>query len=233
MDTVSDPAACRRAHELLGPLALGHLREGEERAWLEEHLAGCPACTAEYQELRPVVALLPLVDPARLGQPPAAPPPLLGARILRTVSDEKGRARRRRLALTGLAASVVLVLAGALGAGLALRDDGTVERRLVAVGERPVTGQARLVEQPWGTRVTLELAGLSPGTSYGAWLERADGTRILAGTFRADGDRVVITLSAALPLPEGQAVGVSTLQGTDVLRADLTAPPSTPPVPGR
>jgi hypothetical protein len=70
--------------------------------------------------------------------------------------------------------------------------------------------------------VTLDLRGLTPGTTYGAWLERADGSRVLAGTFRADRPRVELTLTAALPLAEGRAVGVSTVDGQDVLRAELT-----------
>jgi hypothetical protein len=67
-----------------------------------------------------------------------------------------------------------------------------------------VQAEARLVEQPWGTRLTLEASGLTAGTTYGAWLERADGSRVGAGTFRAETGRVVVTLTAALPLAEAE-----------------------------
>jgi hypothetical protein len=54
-----------------------------------------------------------------------------------------------------------------------------------------------------------------------AWLERPDGSRVPAGSFHADGSTVRLTLAAALPLDEGSAVGVSTIEGEDVLRASL------------
>jgi hypothetical protein len=117
----------------------------------------------------------------------------------------------------------VLVAVGVVGAGVADRQQDQLTRRpLVAVGTSETSGQASLSERSFGTRVTLDLRGLTPGTTYGAWLERADGSRVLAGTFRADSPSLELTLTAALPLDEGRAVGVSTVDGQDVLRAELT-----------
>ena len=138
----------------------------------------------------------------------------------RTAGQRRGPHLRRGIALALVAAAVALIA----GIGIAVqlsRDDATVERQLVAISAAPVRAQARLAEQPWGTSVTIEASGLSVGTTYGAWLERADGSRVVAGTFRADTDRVLVTLAAAIPLAEGRAVGVSTVEGQDVLRAPL------------
>jgi hypothetical protein len=166
---------------------------------------------------------LPLVDPGALGEPVPMPSATLATRIEERIRAERradGR-RRRRVAVRVAAAAAVAAVLVIIGA-VALRDDQrTVDRRLVAVGPAAISADARLVERSWGTSVTINANGLSPGITYGAWLERADGSRVPAGTFRAETDRVVVTLAAALPLDEGRAVGVSTLDGTDVLRAPL------------
>ena len=61
---------------------LGALDDAE-RAGFEEHLAGCPACRAEVDELLPAARALPIsVDPVD-------PPPALKARIMADV--ERGR----------------------------------------------------------------------------------------------------------------------------------------------
>jgi hypothetical protein len=220
MDAMSDAGACRDWTDRLGPYLLGQL-DANERLAVEDHLAECHSCAVEIAELRPVIDLLPRLDPAHLAGQREVPSPLLAARIVREVA----RRRRRglvRLAL-GAAACAALVVALVLGGGALDRQGDDVTRRpLVAVGAAATSGEAGLVERSWGTHVTLELEGLTPGTDYGAWLERADGSRVLAGTFRADGTSIRLTLGAALPLDEGRAVGVSTLDGQDVLRAELT-----------
>jgi len=218
MDAMSDVASCRDWTDRLGPYLLGQLDE-TERQQVEDHLESCPACSAEVTELRAVVGLLPQLDPAHLGSQREVPSPMLAARIMREVA----RHRRRRLVRLALSATAcaALVVALVLGASALDRRDGDITRPLVAVGAATTSGEAALAERSWGTHVTLELEGLTPGTDYGAWLERADGSRVLAGTFRAQEPTIQLTLSAALPLDEGRAVGVSTTDGQDVLRAEL------------
>ena len=60
---------------------LGALDE-TERAAFEEHLAGCPACREEVDELRPAVEVLPI------SVEPVDPPPALKARIMAEVERE-------------------------------------------------------------------------------------------------------------------------------------------------
>jgi hypothetical protein len=219
MDAMSE-GACRDWAEHLGPYLLGQLNE-DDHLWVAEHVARCPACAAEVAELRPVADLMPRLDTRNLTEEAEQPSALLGARILREVT----RHRRRRAAarLGGLAAACAVLVAGiALAAGLLDRDDSDVRRPLVAVATTGPSGDADLAERSWGTSVTLDLDGLTPGTAYVAWLERPDGSRVPAGSFRAEGSTVRLTLAAALPLDQGSAVGVSTIDGQDILRAALT-----------
>ena len=46
---------CREWRESLGAYALGHLPD-EERAGLEAHLEGCPACKEDHESLLALVA---------------------------------------------------------------------------------------------------------------------------------------------------------------------------------
>jgi anti-sigma factor RsiW len=85
---------CREWRESLGGYALGQL-PGNERAGLEAHLDGCPACRAELALLEPVAQMLPHADPDRFGPAPQ-PPPELGARIAATIEGERQQERRRR-----------------------------------------------------------------------------------------------------------------------------------------
>jgi anti-sigma factor RsiW len=54
--------ACQRVGILLGVLVLGGL-SGQEELLVRTHLAGCPRCQAEYEELAEVPALLDLLTP--------------------------------------------------------------------------------------------------------------------------------------------------------------------------
>jgi hypothetical protein len=220
MDAMSDTSACRDWAERLGPYLLGQL-DGTERLRVEDHLAHCGGCSAETAELRPVVELLPRLDPSDLGSRKEMPSPLLAARIVREVTAHRRRRVRVRLAWAAVACVVVVALAVA-GTRLVDRPDSDVtSRSLVAVDASGLSGDADLAERAWGTQVSLDLSGLTPGTDYVAWLERPDGSRVPAGSFHADGSTVRLTLAAALPLDEGSAVGVSTIEGEDVLRASL------------
>ncbi len=79
--------------EKLGAYALGHLDDAEQ-AELRAHLDGCPICRAELEEIAPVATLLSRVDPDRLGDPLAQPPPDLAERVSGSVG---GRAAGERL----------------------------------------------------------------------------------------------------------------------------------------
>jgi anti-sigma factor RsiW len=113
-----------------------------ERSQFEDHLAICPACQQDVEELRPAAEALPMASP------PVLPPPALKDRIMAEVereaavlasagpaSDAPPRERRRfRLpALAGWRLAPVaaaLLIAGALG-GSVLTGGGS---RTIAAG---------------------------------------------------------------------------------------------------
>jgi anti-sigma-K factor RskA len=112
---------CEDCQELAGAYALDAITIEERRA-VEEHIAQCPDCKHEMQELRSAANALPLVVPM------VEPSPALKERILSTVAAHKqetiplpiprpaSRTRRRKWVtpLLGVAAAVLLVLLSAM-----------------------------------------------------------------------------------------------------------------------
>jgi hypothetical protein len=213
---------CPVRPEDLGPYLLGQLGD-EDAALVEQEVASCPSCTAEVERLRPVVAAL-AVGGAPDEQPAAtAPVPALN-RVLAAVRAEQAAQRRRLWARIGAVAASLLLVLGAVAGGVmwAGRSGGT--ERIALSGASPASGSATVAPREWGTAISLDLRGLTPGTSYGAWLADDAGKRVPAGTFRplADGS-ARLDLGASLTLEQAARLGVTALGGDDVLVADLTA----------
>ncbi len=202
---------CRQWKEDLGAYALGHLAD-QERAALEAHLEGCPACRAEADSLFAVSRLLPHADPERFGPAPQ-PPADLGKRIAATISDERRSKRRRRRLRFGLgfggaaAATAMAVLAIFI---LSSGGEGGPEQR-VAFRDLPsgVKIAATLQPQAFGTEIHMYVKGISSGTLCRVYMRGPGGDDVSAGTFRyrwgADESAV---LSAALDLSRAKALVV-------------------------
>lgn len=206
--------------ERLGAYALGHL-DADEAAAVHAHAEGCTGCREELAELAPVVRRLSLGDAARIASSPA-PPRDLGDRVLARVGQERRtrRTRRRRTAVRASFAAAAAVAAAAV-AGIALLPQGGDEpgaaRRgpageTVAFRDLPpgVTMRATVTPRAWGTAITVSVRGVPAGIPCVVWLERADGARIPAGSFRyverSEGSRVM--LAAALPRSDAVEVGL-------------------------
>ncbi len=100
---------------------------------------------------------------------------------------------------------------------------GSAERVTLA-GQAPATGSAVVSTREWGTAISLEVRGLTPGTSYGAWLADGSGKRVGAGTFRPlDDGTARLDLGASMTLDQAARLGVTALGGDDILVADLPA----------
>ena len=216
--------ACRRWRELFGASLLGRLTP-EERVGLEAHLDGCADCRAELTELRPVAAALSAADPAHLGTPPA-PPPELGDRVLAQVRDENRLARRRRWALrlgAGVAAAAI-----ALTVVVVTRPDAppraVKEDFAFAALPAGVDALATLYTYRTDPRVEvwIEYEGLTPGTTYAVWVERATGERVRCGTFDAIEGRHHTVLASTVPRSDAAAVGFTSTDGSQVFRAPVT-----------
>ncbi len=111
--SIRDTSAGGHPDELLPWYANGTL-EGEDRARVESHLAGCDRCRAEVEGLRELRAAL------KRGEAAEGPGELGRRRLRRTVAQERRRVRPRSLWRPALAAAAALVIA--VETGLLVRE---------------------------------------------------------------------------------------------------------------
>lgn len=202
--------SCREWREWLGAQALGQLAD-EERASLEAHLEGCPACRAELTELESVARVMPLADPERFAEP-AQPPPGLGKRIEATIASERGSSRRRRwrfrLALggTAAAAAAAAVLAIFVLGGGSSTDAG----QRVTFSSLPPGMEiaATLKPRAYGTQIEMYVGGVPSGTLCRVVLRGPRGSRLPAGSFRYRSEMDEAVLSSALDLSRTRSIVV-------------------------
>ncbi len=189
---------------------------------LAEHLAGCPECRATADEFRSTAAAL-----AGTTHPSSSPPEVptsddLAARITARVDDERHRRDRRRHLFAGIiAAAAVLLIAVAVVIVRQPESDGTFSEQ-VALSAADVHGDATLQARDWGTQIHLAVSGVTPGQRYNVWLERADGSRVGAGTFiGVRNQQINVVLASALASAEAVAIGISEPDGRLVVRTPL------------
>jgi anti-sigma factor RsiW len=210
MGNVTDQT-CREWRERLGPWALGH-GDAAERAAVESHLAECEHCRAEAESLRRVGEALVYANIDQVGARPT-PSPAVWDRIEAAVRHDR---RRRRGLLVAAAAALAAVVIGGV---LLLQPPPSRDVTLSAAGE--LTGSAALRSKSWGTEIAMEVT-VFDGSLYNVWLERSDGSRVPAGSFRGVDDRQLeVTLASSLDLSETEAIGISTPDGDTVLREEL------------
>jgi hypothetical protein len=229
--------ACRDWRESLGAYVLGHLPE-DERAAVSAHIEGCAACRAEVESLEPLVALLPMADPAQLATAPT-PPAELGDRIAARVARESGgrqRRRRRRWAFGLSAATATAAAAAVLALIIFSPGTGGDNSQTVAFRSLPpgVRIAATLQPRPFGTQIRMDVSGIRSGTLCRVFLRSADGTLMPAGSFRYRyGGREQAVLTSALDLSAARAVGVRAGNRTFVaplrqgVGAEATSSPTT------
>jgi len=203
-----------------GAYVLGALDENE-RAAFEEHLAGCPACREEVDELRPAVEVLPI------SVEPLDPPPALKARIMAEVEREasllaaagpeadrppaREPARRRRRfslhipRLVPVAVAAVLLIVGvAIGVGVG---------ELGSPSERTVTAQ---VSDAPGATLQLEVNG-EEGRLMARGLPAPPNGRVYQVWLKRDGHAPEPTAALFMPSRDGAATASvpGSLEGVD------------------
>ncbi|MFI9311309.1 zf-HC2 domain-containing protein [Streptomyces triculaminicus] len=160
-------------HTAVGPYALGVLDEADA-ARFEEHLAECPRCAAELDDL---MGLTPFLAEFKESSPDPGlltvrPRPELLDRALDDVTATRRARRVRRLCLA--AAAAALIVAGPFaGAALTARDvpdhsGVSAAKQMYEEGDKigavdPVTkvdATVSLQNKPWGTHVALRLGNV-------------------------------------------------------------------------
>lgn len=145
------------------PYVLGALAPDERRAF-EDHLDGCPPCTAEVREfagLPGLLSRLPTADvPAVLHgeQEPPVPDTVLPPLLLRVRREQ--RTRRRRAVLVGVAAAVLAAVGSAAVVGVAVdRPAATSPTPGLAfarsAADVPASAEATVTDVSEGTRIDM------------------------------------------------------------------------------
>ena len=182
---------------------LALLALGEQVPGVQEHVQGCPRCTAELSALEATVRT------ARDAGPTPIPPPpghvwdrisgeldLAPAAPARPAAGPPVRRRWRSPVLLGAAAAVVATALVAVVVVDRPTRPGPDAAALVALPGVTATGQAVLRTGSSGRVLDVDTAGLGPVDGfYEVWLLGPGGSRTLAlGTLDAEG-------RAALPVP--------------------------------
>ncbi|MET1037194.1 MAG: zf-HC2 domain-containing protein [Aeromicrobium sp.] len=213
-----------RTHEelrdALGAYALGQLDHYLRRE-VDDHLRTCDSCTAQLDELRPVVEALSRLD-RDLGEPAGAPPVELDERVRRALSRRAGGGGRWvpfgvALAVAAVSVAVTVVVS---------REESptviAVPRVTVADG---VTATAGLVDHTWGLEIKLEATGLRAGERFEVWVLGEDGTSYDAGTFLGvGGTKIVCDMSTSVLLDDATSFRVVDGTGAEVIAAALPHP---------
>jgi len=172
-----------RHHEDVGAYVLGALEPSEQGAF-EGHLASCPSCRDEVEQLRMAVDALPR------SVEPFAPSPSLKRSLMETVRSDVKPERRpflERLGFLGgirpqlaMAAALLLVLGVALGSQLSGGGSGDDHRVVPGVVDRsrvPDATAAVTLTKGKNGPAQLRVTGLPAPKSdqvYEIWLKRGD-----------------------------------------------------------
>jgi hypothetical protein len=220
------PENCGYWHGVIAERAL-HGLDAETERGVSEHLNGCAAARALADEFAATAAALSHARPERVESistststsAPAPSPERLYGQIATQLAA--GRTRKRRRWVIGLSAAAVLV--GIFVAAAVVSAPTRTGSQPVAIANDIVDGAVTFVNHSWGTEIHLQATGFTPGQQYNVWMERADGTRVAAGTFTGTtGARVSVTLASALAQSHAVAIGISQPDGKLVVRAPLT-----------
>lgn len=171
----------------LGPYVLGALPP-DERARLEAHLEGCPACRVELAELAPLPGLLTRLGDAadELESAPSGAAPPLADVVGRLGERRRARRRRRWAGLAAAAAALALVVA--VGTAALLRDDSLDDAVRFASADGAAV--ALVDARGWGMAVEFRATALPVREGYALLAVATDGHRAPVATWTRAGEAV-------------------------------------------
>jgi anti-sigma factor RsiW len=176
--------SCRQATISLGAYLVGSL-DHAERAEIDAHLGGCPACRDELARLAPLPGLMSRLSVEEVEALPAstAVSDAMLERLLVAAGRERRVARHRRL--LSVAAAVVLVTGGS-AAGLTAYNAMTAPHwHTVSATHNGVRMSVDMKRASTGTSLTLRLSGV-PAEEHCQLVAVSDtGAREVAGSWEA------------------------------------------------
>lgn len=220
------------AHEArlsLGAYVLGALTPAE-RDVVDEHLLGCPTCTAELDGMTTLPLFLDLVpgdEVARMGSDEFAPDPRLVDRVVEAALAERRGYRRRRW-LTAVAAAVVLI-AGSSAAGVLLAPSHHAAQTAGATFESidaktHTWAEVQVQPKQWGAALAVQVTGVSPGEHCKLVAVGRDGTSDVAGSWEVSySGKVTVSGATSLQLASTAAYDVVTFDGSRLVRVPVTS----------
>lgn len=234
--TSSASHACAQVRDDLPAYALGILDAGE-RAYVEEHLAGCPGCRSMLRRFETTVGAL------GGAVAPTAPPPDLRATLLREIRTPDAGAensqpppvRLRSFLRVGLGIAAVLALVSIVTLGVLLhraqterdaaiqgqqemadylKDGGTLSPLLPAPGApaevRPAHGSLAVApNQDQAMIVVYDLAPTSGNQRYMVWAANGQ-DKVTLGELHVDASGAAwLLLHGPAPMSTYQRVGIT------------------------
>jgi hypothetical protein len=216
---------------------LGALSPAERREY-EQHLAGCAECSAEISSMAGMPGILSVVPNDRameLATPAIGETPDLMPGLVVATDRVRRRARLRVAALVATAAAVV---------GIAVwevpriaDEDAPVEPgisvTLTRTVARPLSANARLIAEPWGTKIEAtcryDAVPPSPGqrpprsVEYAMYVTDRAGTSVQVATWLASpGAEAEPYATTTVPLDQIAAIDIRSVRtGTVLLQARL------------
>jgi anti-sigma factor RsiW len=222
----------------LGAYALGALEPGEV-AEVDEHLATCAECRAELAELEEMKDFLGEVPPEAFLEGPPEGGDLLLQRTLREVRESSPEPvvetppKRNRSRWLMVAAALVVV-AGALGGGIALGRSTAPQASEPAAGYKEVTAtdtatgatMATTVEPRTGwSWVQVQVKGLKAGDQCQLLVTDRAGNTWTAGSWvvsdKAAKNGSTFGGGVLVPLDQVHSVEIRTVQGKHVVTATI------------
>jgi anti-sigma factor RsiW len=225
---VTVPDAHEELRFSLGAYVLGALTPAE-RDVIDAHLAECPACVTELDQLTSLPLFLDLVsgeEVALMGASAGAPDDRLVDRVVAAALAER-RASRRKRWLVSVAAALVLI-AGSSVAGVVLSPSGHAPVATAAVFDRtdPNThAWARIAVQQkgWGASLQLTLAGVPAGQHCRLVAVGRDGTTDVAASWEVTyKGTATLTGATSLQLSSTAAYDIVTVDGTRLVHVPTT-----------
>lgn len=219
---------------LLGAFVLGGLDAQDHRSF-SRHLRSCPACQRQAAQLSGIPALLDLVEPSQLheaestgaGGPGVGTP--VGVTVPPALLGRVRMARRRGRWRLGVAAAVLAVLAGGIGASIgpitsrvsAPPTKGLVVAAVAANGSSSAARvEVDLVTRTWGTQLDLRGSSLPTGEVLYLSVTSRDGrTYDVASWTGTPTGRATLTAACWMRPADIAAVTVHTRSGSPVATA--------------